>query len=515
MVPNRTFCFHCVEELPPLSWCSVIDKGSSSADVYHGKFVETSHGFFVEGGWDKPFQEGQFENSTLFMGSGGKIMDSKFIFCTPCHTMERLYVFSDCSRLLLSNSMPFILKMSDQHLDMSYISHNADIISIILGTSRYVKSVPTEPKGRLHFYCYCNIEIDYDLNIRVIRKTPPEPYVDYRSYKHFLIDGLTALIDNLNSDSRLIKYSLATTVSSGYDSAACAALAKEIGCTKAITLAKDDGADSGAEIARALGYADITERLQNEYMDMPGYPEAEFVATGVLGEDMVMACFEDILPQTILLTGFHGDQIWGMSQGDPSVHIVRGDPSGCDLTEFRLRTGWINAPIPLWGAVNHPSVQAISNSNEMQEWVLSDTAYNRPIPRRLVEERNVPRKLFGQAKQYIAISLWLSSITMKKKMTAESFSDFMRYYNKMKQRRHFFPMLFYRMMYWFYIASLTVNMKIFRRFKIPFQLPYPSSLRWFRYKYNPDHPSFLIHWGLSRISPRYDIAVKLYNEKQQ
>lgn len=511
----KFFNFHQISKLPRLAWCAVVHGDKKHIDVFHGPHVEIRGSFFVEGAWDKSFEYAGFDDSTVFMGSGGKIIGDKVLFAAPCHTLERLYLLHSGPKVFLSNSMIFLLNKSKFELDINYIPYHSAIISIQLGTKDYTRSVPTLNNNRIFFYSHCNIQIDKELNIKELKKKSPPTFSDFASYKGFLISKLKGLSENANAESRIIKYSLLGTVSSGYDSAACAALGREIGCEKVITLSKGQKCDSGAEIAAALGYTNIKKYDQKEYMNIPGFPEAEFVATGVLGEDMVMAPFEQDMERSILLTGFHGDRCWRLSQEQVTPYIVRGDPSGSDMGEFRLRVGFIHAPISFWGAAKHQEIRNISNSVEMRPWVLGRNFYDRPIPRRIVEESKVARHLFGQKKQYIAVKLWISLKSMKSKMTPQSFHDFIKFYKAHKKQRTWAKQTYYRFMYSFYFTYLLFKKLVTLLLGIPLHVAFTSSPWWFKFTNSPDAPSFLLHWGKSVIENRYAINDENFQEKDQ
>jgi hypothetical protein len=110
---------------------------------------------------------------------------------------------------------------------------------------------------------------------------------------------------------------------------------------------------------------------------------------------------ERLLEGRLLFTGDHGDTIWDPHSLRVSEEIKRGDPGGCAF-EFRSRVGFLLFPVPFAGAVNHPDIHRVSNSEEMRPWLLGRGSYDRPIPRRIVEERGVARDLFGQAKKVVA-----------------------------------------------------------------------------------------------------------------
>ena len=89
------------------------------------------------------------------------------------------------------------------------------------------------------------------------------------------------------------------SVSSGYDSTAVAVMAAENGCRQALTFregrrSKRTGsniADSGEQTAARLGM-DVRVFDRPAYMSREDLPEAEFLATGLSAEDVVMSAFE-------------------------------------------------------------------------------------------------------------------------------------------------------------------------------------------------------------------------------
>ncbi len=71
--------------------------------------------------------------------------------------------------------------------------------------------------------------------------------------------------------------------------------------------------------------------------------------------------------------------------------------AGANSTDMRLRIGYFHFPVPYTLGVFAPALNRISRSREMSPWRIGGT-YDRPIPRRLLEEAGVPRELFGQTK---------------------------------------------------------------------------------------------------------------------
>ena len=196
-------------------------------------------------------------------------------------------------------------------------------------------------------------------------------------------------------------------MSAGYDSAAAAALAQKAGGTTVIALkeartltgvsAGPD--DSGAPIARHLGLP-VVEFPTVAYRQAPLTTFAEFAAAGDAG-DVQFSAMEGHLAGTLFTGGFQGDHMWTRNTERSDDDVVRGDPAGSSLGEFRLRLGFIIVA-PAFFAARNLAVRRIGNAPEMAPWTLG-TAYDRPIPRRILEVAGVPRTAFGQRKRATAI----------------------------------------------------------------------------------------------------------------
>src|SRR5438309_2066059 len=108
------------------------------------------------------------------------------------------------------------------------------------------------------------------------------------------------------------------------------------------------------------------------------------------------------LARRVLVTGYHGDQMWSKRPRAASADIVRGDQSGLSLSEYRLWAGFIHLPVPFLGVRQIGDVSALSRSSAMAPWDVPG-AYSRPICRRIVETAGVPRDAFGVRKQTASV----------------------------------------------------------------------------------------------------------------
>ncbi|MCA8959805.1 MAG: hypothetical protein KDC38_04805 [Planctomycetes bacterium] len=498
------FSFRAHSQLPRLAWCLILTRGSDEAVVHHGPWVATGDGFLVDGVWDAEFAAGDFDRSSLFCGTGARVRGDRWVVSAPCHPFERLHAISVDDRLIVSPSLSFALEASGRRLSFDFVPYQTQLLHLVTSIAHNVGSAPLADGATVRLFHYRNLEIDRDLSIRVVAKSEPTPPTDYADYERFMIESLRALAENAADPSRGQRFEPLTTVSSGYDSTACAALSTELGGTHALTIrtARSDDTDSGAPVARALGL-EVTEFERDTYKGKSGFPEAEFVACGDLGQDLVMLAFEEALPGKMLLTGFHGDTVWGRKPRGGAVHdLRRPDAAGCSLSEYRARVGFLHVPVPCLGGVHLPEICAISNAPEMAPWTLG-TRYDRPIPRRLAEERGVGRELFGQDKKAITVLLNADEV-LREIMGPDSSRAFQAYYEAHRKERD--PAVqekYDRMFRWSGLCSRLLKKPnaALRRLG-PWRIPNPIP---FRYSQPTGAPSFLVHWGHSQIRERYRI----------
>jgi len=192
------------------------------------------------------------------------------------------------------------------------------------------------------------------------------------------------------------------TLSSGYDSTTNTVLAQKAGLHEVISFseARSGDADDGKEIADILGIP--LTLIPRDSWKSHNLAEVPFIAADAKGEDVYFGAAADKLSGRVLLTGFHGDKVWGKETYTLDSTIVRGDRSGLSLTEYRLWTGFIHFPIPFMGVRQIKEINAISNSPEMKPWDVPGN-YSRPICRRIVEGAGVPRNKFGMTKKAASV----------------------------------------------------------------------------------------------------------------
>ncbi len=433
------FKYYRISNLPSLSWCAVAPIESSEVYVYHGDGVEAFENYFVEGAWDGDFCSGDFAMSEFFVGSGGvKSEQHGVIFATSSHTHERLHSVSNENATIISNSLPFVLFMSESELDPDYIHYESDFNSILKGINNYIKELPLKGGKRLCLHYYCNILLKGNGKKMVeLQKKNVKPFTSYNDYESRLLRMLKNIVANAQSPERKVKYGLVTTISRGYDAPACAAMAFEVGCNKAVTFNRPSKYkdDCGGDIAIRLGYKNIIKKSADDYLKNTSLIEAELVSSGALGNGIISSVFENEFQNNIVFVGNRGGIIWGRARTDYNNEF-RFDNIILPHTymiEHRLRTGYIILPMALFGASQWESIHRISNSAEMEAYSVGGN-YDRPIPRRMLETRNVDRGMFAVKKSGAGFNYRFDNLSrIKKRMSDKSFESFYAFYKNNKR----------------------------------------------------------------------------------
>ena len=154
------------------------------------------------------------------------------------------------------------------------------------------------------------------------------------------------------------------------------------------------GATTGEEIAEQLGIPvkSVVDRRS-------AYRDIDLVLAG-LGEsrDLNMTLFDYPDELTLLVLGTAGDFVWQSAfkkEFNDSNHFLdRYDTTSCQLAEWRLHKGVFLANVPSIGASRIDCLKQINESSAMDPWRIGGD-YDRPIPRRILEQQGVSRDKFG------------------------------------------------------------------------------------------------------------------------
>lgn len=395
---------------------------AEGVDVYAGAAVETGDGFIAEGAWAGEFTLEGFVNSSFRCGSGAVIATDEVTLCAPTHSVEPVYGYTSGHRMLASNSLHLIVALDREAEPPNIGKARVAARTLKAGRSDYERILYETGAGVMRRFAFGTVR--FDRATLQFSEDHPRSHIsfeDYLEYSDGLVETLDSLATNARDSRRTVPYgAIVTTVSSGYDSAACAALAKRLGAREAVTLTAGRGniSDSGKPVADALGLtcheyerfgADLTVQDGNSeyahYLDAAHLTaeHTDFLATINTTEDLFFSAFAPHLEGAIVLTGFHGDKAWDMNCSS-GADITRGDNSGTGLDEFRKRIGFVNVPVPYIGVENHADLARISNSEEMAAYRVGGR-YDRPLPRRIAEDAGVPRGTFGIKKSMGSILL--------------------------------------------------------------------------------------------------------------
>ena len=502
---NRFLDYKVIPALPKLVWMVKIKKDDPCIEVICGSKVEREKNYFVAGGWDGTFSEAGFDASEVFYGTGAKLSSGGVTLVTPSHSIERVMVYKDYSQITASNSFPFLLEYNGLKLDNKINQYEKILCSLLGGYNKIQTDIPLEGNNTVLQYIVSNITIDFDLNVSAERRRKLSPFRSFDEYRSRLAAMLGRLRENsVSANRKNSSFGMAATISSGYDSPACAVLAKEAGCTRVLSLSGSRyDEDDGSDIARKIGFTEIIRRQCGSYRDKPGCIDAEYISSGEPGTEMQFCVFEDMFADNLVFFGSRGsywERSFEMTE-DFEMHGYFYYETGVSWTENALRNGYIPIPLPAYGASVCNSVKAISNSEEMKPWTLG-TKYDKPIPRRIVESAGVSRESFGQKKYGGGFSLGYDSFRrMKKKMTREGYESFSRFRKKHPAAKFTLSKLINKIRYTCKLMPLYINI-IFGKLHISARLNQkPPGIA------NPGAPSDLIFWAVDVMKERYAKAM--------
>lgn len=385
-----------VASWPRLGWVAEAYPGSETLRVCVGQSVEHGPDFAVEAVWDGPYAEAGFDRTDLVFGSGVRVREGRAIFVSSGTTVDRLWWLDPGPRFVVANSLPLLLAWSGVRLSETYDRYTQDIESVCSGLDRYVGELPTDgPPIRVVYFD--NLEWDGQ-RIQKLPKPLGASWENFDDYRRYLTSVARRLGENARAYERKASVTIAGTVSTGYDSPAAAVVAAEAEARTAYTLDRARSvlprSDDGSKIAAILGLECEAYRRKREHLRQ----ERRFICALGWSMDINMSVFDYPEGLTLLFTGFHGDKFWDPQHGLASPTIVRGDPSGLGMAEFRLSEGILHCPVPFWGVRRAREMIQISRSPEMTPWSVGGD-YDRPVPRRIVEEAGVPRSSFGSRKK--------------------------------------------------------------------------------------------------------------------
>jgi len=373
----------------------------------------------VEGVWANEFEKGNFHQSENFFGSGIRIKGDKVYFSTTSSPIDRLLFCEYKGMHLFSNSLILLLATTGAKLDVNH-NYKREVNSVCVSRKEY---------NRVFTVIHPEIQNFYQVFHENIIFSKGKITFEYRYKKHdvhsysqcleYLNDILIKVKKNYESDQRKNIIKSFSMLSEGYDSTAVSALVRQFG-VKSVFIAnkmrsyiprfkRDDEVEVARRIAEKLGYDVLF--LNNKRSDVSDdelyflattYPKHHSGAWSELGLHKMAKYIETNCSVAVVFSGHHGDSVWDANISNKILDEIRvpGRPLGY-CSEMRLKSGFINIPLPGILATDIKDIAKISLSSEMEPWRLHNS-YDRPIPRRIAEEAGVDRNLFGMNKNFVA-----------------------------------------------------------------------------------------------------------------
>lgn len=395
------------DAIPPLAW--LLDWHAGRGVLHCGSGVETRDDAWFEGVWAGDFEAWDFDRAADVFGSGGLCRDGCLRLITPSHCLEPLFLLRDGGRLRVANSLAFLLSYADSGIVADDFGYAERFLAVLDGIDHLRFEIPCRG-GRVHVVYHFNLEVGPDGALEHVAKPAAPSFPAYADYFDHV--GATAgrLLANARSPARHFPFEPLATLSKGYDSPACAVIARDAGCSDAVTFESSldrEGArqldDCGLEIGRQLGLHVRTYRRE-----LPAHASADdfsqFFCDGGLGGEMYWLAMADDLPGRALITGILGGQVWARFEGGRTL-FEKNDCAGFGLGEFRRRLGFAHIPLPYVAATRLADILAIGRSPAMAPWSTGGD-YDKPIARRIAETAGIPRTAFGQIKTGNSFRAW-------------------------------------------------------------------------------------------------------------
>ncbi len=383
-----------LDHWPKLSWfASVTD---DTVNVLHGSRVEYSNEWVFEGTWAGEFGRGDFDLEVpVIIGTGIRLRDNTVSFVCSTGALDRLFYVDRKKELQISNSLACLLSVAKLRLDPAF-PYSKVLLRYLNNHRHRPKILPTLDGDEIHFLTYEKLVYSKE---SLEEQTHAEGnFTSFEEYESFLRIRILAIRANLQDEQRQFKVAPVATISKGYDSAASAAIAKPLGIRSALTISRygilQRRDDSGEEIAEMLGIP-----VKSFIGRRSAYRDYDLVWAGLgLPGDLNMTLFDYPDDLTLLVVGTAGDFAWqnGLKQEFTDSHpfLDRHDTTCCQLAEWRLHKGVFLANIPSIGVSRLDCLKLINDNPAMDPWRIGGD-YDRPIPRRILEQQGVRRDKFG------------------------------------------------------------------------------------------------------------------------
>ncbi|MGO1788331.1 MAG: hypothetical protein ACTHZ7_14765 [Sphingobacterium sp.] len=403
------------QDLPRLTWIAEQRLIDQHLIINYGRDVEVGDNFIVEGVWDGQYKDLDYDISNHFFGSGLKILNGELIVVPSTGLVDRVFIGESKEKYYVSNSLIEILARTGSKLISSH-NYKIQTDTIRGGIKNYINDYPISSQILLSLRQFFYHPIKIIKNSITINERPiSKSFKTYDEYVSEIVYDLDKISLNASSPFRKKPIDLYTTVSKGYDSTAVTALTAGLPIKKSFTCKfsnssmlgffnrnwnDDDGTIIAKKLSLKVAYLDFKESEIDS-------DELYFLAATTGGPELQLYKLHKILTSNenpnIVFTGYHGDTVWALSPPKKALtdDIVKPGASGLTLSEIRLKSGFIDIPVPMMYARSIVSINHLSTSDEMSKWSIGGD-YDRPIPRRILESQGIERNEFGMKKRAVA-----------------------------------------------------------------------------------------------------------------
>lgn len=516
--------FRRVPILPRLAYVMMIRDGEAVA--WHGTDVVVGDDWLFDGVWSGDVGEGDFIDAERF-GTGIRSNGAGLDLVTPRAPIDRIVLSSEGESTWLSNSLPLLLGVLDDRLDPLSLDYRNRIVGREVGLSIKPLVLPTAEGRELRVLFGEQGHIDSTGGLVAKPMSVASPFRSFEQYRDHLAEVVAKVVSNADDARRPCKFPAVTLMSTGYDSTAVSALAKEAGATEALTMRRyrpgtNELVDHPAAIADALSMQ-LHEVERGVWLESSDLKEAQIAASGISLMSVPLLNMEAEISGRTILTGYSGDAIW--DPHNPRVYndmaTSTGIYSGRGEAEIRLRSGWNVVPVPSISQSAHPSIAAISNDGRMLAWSVGG-AYDRPIARRIAEEAGVPREAFGNKKWAASGRVGSGELFrggdrgereaelahLLSPEARESFLDFV----DVHERQGGFAARSQRVGHYLFNKVDAVDWRVGRRFhRYGLRGAVPRRVRLelaVRYRLYPDYTALLPHWGTEVVIGQEHLAIE-------
>ena len=231
--------------LPRSAWMLRADRGGVYASC--GSRVACEEEGFFEGSWSSVSHPRELRPEGIYLGSGAYWANGVLRLIAPTHTCEAVYVGLWDGGLAASNSLAGLLAVVPES-GFRITEARRALETITHGLGKYERRIHVGAGVSIFRFAHSIITATPEGLIEM----PHRPSYEFHSYSDYR-DWLNRVLGEVHTN--LGEPDVVTFLSRGYDSVACAALAKGLGNARAISIdqSRNRMDDDGAAIAEALG----------------------------------------------------------------------------------------------------------------------------------------------------------------------------------------------------------------------------------------------------------------------